>query len=697
MSRRTWKQWLLQQFGLAKRSPNPRRAPRSMGFETLGQRLTPTVNAFFGGGVLTVLGDNLDNTIDVSRDATGNLLVNGGAVSIRGGSSTVANTRLIQAFGLNGNDHISLNEANGALPRAILCGGNGNDTLTGGSGNDTLFGGNGDDTLLGKGGVDLLFGGNGNDVLTGGVGNDLVYGQAGNDRMIWNNGDNTDLNEGGSGNDTVEVNGANAADQFTVTANGSRVRFDRNNLVPFSIDIGTTENLVVNANGGDDSFTAGNGLAALIQITVDGGAGNDTLLGGDGADTLLGGDGNDFIDGNGGNDTVFLGAGDDVFQWDPGDGSDKVDGQDGTDTMIFNGSNGGEDFDISANGERVRFFRQPGNITMDLGGIEQVNVNTLGGADRVTVNDLTGTDLNTVNVNLGAGAGGADQLVDSVIVNGTGGNDAVQISGSGTSYTVSGLAAVINVSNNDKTDTLAVNGLGGNDTLDASRLPAGIVALTLDGGAGNDTILGSAGVDALFGGDGNDFIDGNGGNDTAFLGAGDDTFQWDPGDGSDIVEGQDGNDAMIFNGANIDENVSISASGERVIFFRKQGNITMDMNGVERVDFNALGGSDSTVIDDLTGTDLKQVNVNLQAGAGGSDLLADSIVVNGTAGDDTIDISGAGTSAVVAGLQAQVNINGIDGTLDTLTVNGQGGNDTISSANLPADVIQLTIDEDVLF
>jgi Ca2+-binding RTX toxin-like protein len=221
--------------------------------------------------------------------------------------------------------------------------------------------------------------------------------------------------------------------------------------------------------------------------------------------------------------------------------------------------------------------------------------------------------------------------------------------------------------------------------------------LTLDGGAGNDTILGSAGVDALFGSDGNDFIDGNGGNDTAQMGAGDDTFQWDPGDGSDIVEGQDGNDAMIFNGANIAEGVSISANGERVNFFRKQGNITMDLNGVEQVDFNALGGSDSTLIDDLTGTDLKQVNVNLQAGTGGSDLAADSIIVNGTAGHDTINISGAGTSAVVAGLHTQVNISGIDGALDTLTVSGQGGNDTISAANLPAGVIQLTIDNDVPF
>ena len=185
-----------------------------------------------------------------------------------------------------------------------------------------------------------------------------MFGEAGNDRMIWNPGDDTDLNEGGDGTDTVEVNGGNGAEDFTATANGTRVRFDRLDPAPFSIDIGTTENLVLNANGGDDSFSATGNLAALIDITVDGGAGNDTMLGSNGADLLLGGDGNDFIDGQQGNDVAFLGAGDDVFQWDPGDGSDMVEGQDGTDTMLFNGSAANEIFDVSANGGRAALHPQ---------------------------------------------------------------------------------------------------------------------------------------------------------------------------------------------------------------------------------------------------------------------------------------------------------------------------------------------------
>src|SRR5205085_1759469 len=144
------------------------------------------------------------------------------------------------------------------------------------------------------------------------------------------------------------------------TPNGTRVRLDRVTPAPFFLDIGTTENLVVNLNGGDDTFTASNGLATLIQLTVDGGTGNDIITGGDGADRLSGGDGNDLVTGGRGNDTVFLGAGDDTFVWNPGDGSDIVEGQAGNDAMIFNGANISEQFDVSANGGRVRFTRNIG-------------------------------------------------------------------------------------------------------------------------------------------------------------------------------------------------------------------------------------------------------------------------------------------------------------------------------------------------
>ena len=150
-------------------------------------------------------------------------------------------------------------------------------------------------------------------------------------------------------------------------------------------------------NGGNDSFSATGNLAALISVTVDGGAGDDSIRGSNGNDVLLGGDGNDFIDGQQGADIAFLGAGNDVFQWDPGDGSDVVEGQDGTDTMLFNGANIGEIFDLSANGGRARFTRNVANITMDLNDVERVELNALGGADTFNIGDLSATDVREVD------------------------------------------------------------------------------------------------------------------------------------------------------------------------------------------------------------------------------------------------------------------------------------------------------------
>jgi Ca2+-binding RTX toxin-like protein len=699
MFAKLWKRASCQSFHRVRPSrKKPWQGRPSLDLEALGNRIAPAIVAVFSAQsqVLNVLGDHLDNTITLSRDAAGNILVNGGVVQVLGGTATVANTSLIQVFGHAGNDQISLDESNGALPAAHMFGQLGNDTLTGGSGADMLFGQAGDDVLLGKGGNDLLFGGANNDVLTGGDGDDQVFGESGDDRMVWNPGDDTDLNEGGAGIDTVEVNGGNGAEVFTTTANGSRVRFDRISPAPFSIDIGTSENLVLNANGGDDTFAASNGLAGLIQITADGGAGNDTLLGGDGNDTLLGGDGNDFVDGNRGDDVVSLGAGDDVFQWDPGDGSDVVEGQDGHDTMLFNGANVGENIDVSANGNRVRFFRDVANITMDLKGVEQVDFNAKGGADTIVIHDLSGTDLTQINLNLEStpGSGTGDGQSDTVIVNGTNGIDNVEILGSGSSYAVVGLPAIVNVSGSEGVnDHLTVKSLGGDDSVSATTLPAGVTQLTVRGGAGNDVILGSQGADRLLGDEGNDFIDGNRGDDVAFLGAGDDVFQWDPGDGSDVVEGQDGHDTMLFNGANVSENIDVSANGNRVRFFRDVANITMDLNEVERIDFTARGGADTIVVNDLTGTDLTEINLDLAGvpGSGSGDGQADTVIVNGTNGDDVILVGSDASGVFVRGLTAQVTIVAPEAANDTLVINALGGADVVDASGLAAGNIRLTL------
>ena len=478
--------------------------------------------ATFSNGTLSVTGDSAANNIAVSRNAAGTILVNGGAIAVVGGTPTVANTALIKVFGLGSDDTLTISEVNGALPAAQLFGGTGNDVLTAGSGNDQLFGESGNDTLLGKGGFDLLFGGNDNDTLTGGDADDQAFGQSGNDRMIWNPGDDTDLNEGAAGTDTVEVNGGNGLEQFTATANGTRVRFDRLNPAPFAIDIGTSENLVLNANGGDDSFSATGNLAALIKITADGGTGNDNLLGSNGADVLLGGDGNDFADGQQGDDVAFLGAGNDTFQWDPGDANDVIEGQDGTDAMRFNGSNINERMQASANGNRVRFTRDVANIVMDLNDVESIVANALGGADLLTVDDLSGTDVTNVAANLAATGGGDDAAADNVVVNATNGDDAVTVAGTGPSAEVTGLPARVAITGAIAgSDRVTVNALVGDDVVDASGLAANSALLTATGGDGDDVLLGGAGNDTLLGGEGDDVLLGGGGTDVLDGGPGD--------------------------------------------------------------------------------------------------------------------------------------------------------------------------------
>src|SRR5207247_923631 len=195
---------------------------------------------------------------------------------------------------------------------------------------------------------------------------------------------------------------------------------------------------------------------------------------------------------------------------------------------------------------------------------------------------------------------------------------------------------------------------------------------------------GGKGIETLVGEDGNDTVDGNGGNDFASLGAGDDTFVWDPGDGSDTIEGEAGRDTMRFNGAGAAEKIDLSANGNRLRFFRDVATITMDTAGVEQVDFNALGGADTVTVNDLSGTDVDSVNIDLAGtlGGGTGDGVADNVIVKGTNGDDAIDVSGESRNLTVSGLAATATILHADAALDRLDVDTQAGTDTVSTARL---------------
>jgi hypothetical protein len=153
--------------------------------------------------------------------------------------------------------------------------------------------------------------------------------------------------------------------------------------------------------------------------------------------------------------------------------------------MLFNGSAGNEIFAASANGGRLIFTRNLGNIVMDTDDIEVVDLNALGNTDTLTVNDLAGTDVTDFGADLAGTIGGntGDGAADNVIVNGTNGDDVVVLSGSAAGVSVAGLATQVSIANAEAAnDRLTVNGLAGDDVINASAVASGAIALTLDGG-----------------------------------------------------------------------------------------------------------------------------------------------------------------------------------------------------------------------
>ena len=379
---------------------------------------------------------------------------------------------------------------------------------------------------------------------------------------------------GDAGNNDIAVS-RDAAGNISVT--GAPI------LSRVPVTVANTLRIKLIGGGGNDNLRLDETNGVLPAATIDGGRGNDTILGGAGIDNLIGGLGDDSIDGNKGNDIATMGAGNDLFTWDPGDGSDKVDGNEGADRMLFNGSGGDEKFDFLTNGTRLKFLRDLGNIVMDVGGVETVDVTAKGGADTVNINNLTVTAVRNINLDLTA-AGVADGQLDKVNVWGTNKDDQLELLGDAASTVITGAAADVNIVGHDATDTVTVNALNGNDLVNAGAMGVGSMVFATDAGIGDDTIVGGNGADSITGGDGNDFVIGGRGNDLALLGAGNDEFIWNPGDGNDTLGGDAGTDRMTFNGANIAEKIDISANNGRLRFFRDIANVTMDTDNLEEVE-----------------------------------------------------------------------------------------------------------------
>jgi hypothetical protein len=194
-----------------------------------------------------------------------------------------------EAAFLGGATYVNIHNAafpGGAIRGQLFSGGNVNlatgaaTGTTGVLGIETVFGGAGNDSLVGSFVVNAISGQGGADTIVGGPGNDILSGATGADLLVWNNGDGTDLVEGGGDSDTLQVNGSTAgSDVFVASAIGVRLRFERTNLVPFSLDVGDVETLIANGIGGDDAFTIADlgGVATLTTANLNGFDGTDAF------------------------------------------------------------------------------------------------------------------------------------------------------------------------------------------------------------------------------------------------------------------------------------------------------------------------------------------------------------------------------------------------------------------------------------
>src|SRR5262245_63769318 len=98
-----------------------------LSLEPLESRLTPAYSGSFSGGVLTVTSNDAGDTMILSADRSGHILLNDSLIR---GRPTLSNTGRVKIIGNGGDDTASLAGLGGWAGRATLRGGDGNDTLT---------------------------------------------------------------------------------------------------------------------------------------------------------------------------------------------------------------------------------------------------------------------------------------------------------------------------------------------------------------------------------------------------------------------------------------------------------------------------------------------------------------------------------------------------------------------------------------
>lgn len=155
-------------------------------------------------GILSIEGTAGDDTITITQNALGTIVVTG-VDGVPDGTEFTGVTQVFVSLGRGDDTFETIGNLFSAPPSfpigLAVFGGGGNDTIIGGNGDDRLRGGNNRDTIFGMGGDDIIKGKRGHDLLIGGEGDDRLVGNAGNDEIHGSGGN--DLIRGGRGDDEL--------------------------------------------------------------------------------------------------------------------------------------------------------------------------------------------------------------------------------------------------------------------------------------------------------------------------------------------------------------------------------------------------------------------------------------------------------------------------------------------------------------
>ena len=351
----------------------------------------------------------------------------------------------------------------------VVYGQRGNDTLKGGEGNDELFGGIGDDVLLGGPGNDLLAGGFGADFIDGESGNDYVHGDGTIDR----------IRDSGGGNDTLSF-----ASGIT-PGFGAGIDPGQAGFPPSAEGRGVYLNLGAggqNANNGVASFGGGvDEVEAASFETVIGTPFADYVVGSGAGQTIRGGGGADVMTGGGSFDGGADGDSGDaggVVGRDPGRVSVGLmaPGQGSFSQLYLTGSSGRDVATATYDGSSVAFALSAGKF------------------------DTAPADASGCTVDASATQATCPLAtpLDSIVLAGMGGDDALAANGFPASTTVVMIGG-------EGGDSLTGGGESEDVLVDGPAAEGGGGDL-LDALGGDDALLHNAGPDQLFGGGGNDLL-----------------------------------------------------------------------------------------------------------------------------------------------------------------------------------------------